>query len=88
MKIRRTLRSVGDELGIEDESVVALTWLIDHPLKFIPLLGTTNLERLRVQVTAFEHEGKMTNDQWWSIGGKGGLCALGDNQCNYSEYMP
>lgn len=87
-KILRTLKSVGEEMGITDESVVALTWLISHPVKFIPLLGTTNLDRMRVQVTAFQYEGNMTNSQWWDIGGKGGLCALGDNQCNYDEYMP
>jgi predicted oxidoreductase len=88
LKIRRTLRSVGDEMGIKDETVVALTWLLTHPLKFIPLLGTTNLEHMRSQVTAFEYEGKMSNEQWWAIGAKGGLCAMGDDQCNYSEYMP
>ena len=37
-------------MGIEDKTVVALTWLLSHPLKFIPLLGTTNLEHLRTQV--------------------------------------
>eukprot|EP00603_Paraphysomonas_imperforata_P001063 CAMPEP_0114429180 /NCGR_PEP_ID=MMETSP0103-20121206/9336_1 /TAXON_ID=37642 ORGANISM="Paraphysomonas imperforata, Strain PA2" /NCGR_SAMPLE_ID=MMETSP0103 /ASSEMBLY_ACC=CAM_ASM_000201 /LENGTH=312 /DNA_ID=CAMNT_0001598475 /DNA_START=156 /DNA_END=1094 /DNA_ORIENTATION=- len=88
VKIRHTLKSVGDEMGIEDETVVALTWLLSHPLKFIPLLGTTNLDHMHAQVTAFEYEGKMTNDQWWAIGGKGGLCAMGDDQCNYEEYMP
>jgi predicted oxidoreductase len=88
LKIMNALKGVGKEMGIHDETVVALTWLLSHPVKFIPLLGTTNLEHLRAQVTAFQHEGQMTNDQWWSIAGKGGLCALGDSQCNYSEYMP
>jgi predicted oxidoreductase len=87
-KILDALTSVGQEMGINDNTVVALTWLLDHPLKFIPLLGTTNIDHLKAQVTAFQYEGKMTNDQWWAIGGKGGLCALGDSQCNYSEYMP
>ena len=38
------------------------------------------------QVTAMDYVGSMTNDQWWSIGGKGGLCAYGDSQCNYDDY--
>lgn len=98
-------------MAIADPTVVALAWLLEHPLKFIPLLGTTNLQHLRAQVinsglifarlaiiaacsdlcaqvTAFQHEGRMSNEQWWKIGGKGGLCALGDSQCNYAEYMP
>mmetsp|Transcript_1560 Transcript_1560/g.2499 ORF Transcript_1560/g.2499 Transcript_1560/m.2499 type:complete len:346 (-) Transcript_1560:203-1240(-) len=87
LSILRALGQVGKEMGIEDEGVVALVWLLSHPLEFIPLLGTTNLNRMQLQVTAMSYVGSMTNDQWWSIAGKGGLCPLGDSQCNYSEYM-
>jgi predicted oxidoreductase len=86
-KILNALGDVGAEIGISDESLVALIWLLEHPVGFIPLLGTTKTARLRSQVTAFNHLGKMTVEQWWAIAGKGGLCALGDSQCNYSEYM-
>jgi predicted oxidoreductase len=86
-KILNALGDVGEAIGVSDESIVALIWLLEHPVGFIPLLGTTKTARLRTQVTAFQHLGKMTVEQWWSIGGKGGLCALGDSQCNYSEYM-
>lgn len=86
-KILHALGSVGAEMGIEDKSVVALTWLMSHPLGFIPLLGTTDLERLQLQVTAFDYLGNMTSAQWWKIGQAGGLCPMGDSECNYSEYM-
>mmetsp|Transcript_12576 Transcript_12576/g.12988 ORF Transcript_12576/g.12988 Transcript_12576/m.12988 type:complete len:350 (-) Transcript_12576:147-1196(-) len=85
--ILNALGDVGTAIGVNDESIVALTWLLQHPAGFIPLLGTTKTARLRSQVTAFNHIGKITVEQWWSIAGKGGLCALGDTQCNYSEYM-
>jgi predicted oxidoreductase len=86
-KIQRKLSSVGKEMGISDNTVVALVWLMSHPVGFIPLLGTTNVKHMQTQVTAFDFLGRMTNDQWWSIGAAGGLCAMGDSQCNYSEYM-
>ena len=61
--------------------------LLSHPARFIPLLGTTNSDRLTTYMTAFQYVGQMSVDQWWSIAGAGGLCPLGDSQCNYSEYM-
>ena len=85
-KINKALRSAGEQLGIVDDDVVALLWLLSHPAQVIPLLGSTKTERLSNQVTAFNHLGKMTNDQWWSIASAGGLCAMGDSECNYSEY--
>jgi predicted oxidoreductase len=85
-KILRALKDVGKQMGIADKSVVALVWLLSHPLGFIPLLGTTNLDRMSTQLTALDYVGKMTNEQWWSIAAKGGLCAYGDSQCNYDLY--
>jgi predicted oxidoreductase len=85
-KINKELRNAGEQLGIEDDDVVALLWLLSHPAQVIPLLGSTKPDRLSNQVKAFEHLGRMTNDQWWAIAGAGGLCALGDSQCNYEEY--
>lgn len=87
LKIKHKLKDVGDQLGISDETVVALVWLLSHPAGIIPLLGTTNLSHMQAQVTAFQYLGQMTNAQWWDIGAAGGLCAMGDSQCNYSEYM-
>lgn len=86
--ILTALGDVGAELGINDEAVVALVWLLEHPVGFIPLLGTTKTARMKKYLTAFTYLGKMTTEQWWAIGGKGGLCPLGDSQCNYSLYMP
>jgi len=86
-KILRALEDVGDAMGISDQSIVALTWLLSHPAQVIPLLGTTNFTRMEEQVTALNYLGQMTNQQWWDIASAGGVCALGDSQCNYSEYM-
>ena len=87
-KIRSKLSEIGKELGIEGEDTVALLWLLSHPSRMIPLLGTTSTDRLSSQVKAFQYLGNMTNAQWWSIGSAAGLCPLGDSQCNYNEYNP
>jgi predicted oxidoreductase len=85
-KILNALGKVGDELGGYEEDVVALAWLLRHPSGIIPLIGTTNNERMAQQVTAMEVYARMTESQWWSIGTEGGLCAFGDDQCDYDEY--
>ena len=87
-KIMAQLNSVGNELKIEEKDTVALLWLLSHPARLIPLLGTTNIDRLSSQVKAFQYLGNMTNSQWWSIGSAAGLCPLGDSQCNYADYNP
>lgn len=82
------LNACGDDLlcSSDNEAVVALAWLLSHPSGAIPLLGTTNLDRQTLYVTAFNYVDKMTNDLWWQIAGAGGVCPLGDSQCNYDEY--
>lgn len=85
-RILKALDTVGGQLGVNDTSVVALAWTLSHPAGIIPLIGTTKTERVDNLVTAFDLVGKFTSEQWWKIGGAGGLCALADNQCNYDGY--
>lgn len=86
--ILRALGDVAEALQVPDKdpSVVALAWLLAHPVQFIPLLGTTNSDHLRAYVSAFDFVSRISVEQWWSIGGAGGLCPLGDSECNYDEY--
>lgn len=87
-RILHALRDVGRQLKINDPAVVALLWVLSHPSGIIPLIGTTRVDRIATYAGAFQHLGRMSVEQWWAIGGAGGLCALADSQCNYSEYMP
>jgi predicted oxidoreductase len=80
------LSDVGKELGVTDQATVALAWTLAHPSSIIPLIGTTKTSRISSLVTAIDLASKMTTSQWWKIGGTGGLCALGDDQCDYDEY--
>jgi predicted oxidoreductase len=87
-KILHALRQVGREMSIDDAATVAMVWVLSHPSGVIPLIGTTNAKRIAQYAGAFQYVGQMTAAQWWNIGGAGGLCAMADSQCNYSEYMP
>ena len=88
-KILHALRTVGRDLGIDQPpAVIALVWVLSHPSGVIPLLGTTDFDRMESYANAMQYVGLMSAEQWWSIGGAGGLCAMADSQCNYSEYMP
>lgn len=86
-KLLSALSSVGTTLGVADNSTVALAWVLAHPSGIIPLIGSTNLDRVTSLMSALEVAERMTNLQWWQIGNAGGLCAFGDDQCNYREYL-
>jgi predicted oxidoreductase len=87
VKINRALSEVGKEIGVDDNAVVALAWLLSHPAgAVVPLIGTTQVSRVQSLVSAFSHVGSFNSARWWKIGGAGGLCALADTQCDYDGY--
>lgn len=85
-KILSALDAVGAELQVSNPAVVALAWTLSHPSGIIPLVGTSKTSRVNELVQALEIAPRITNEQWWKIGGAGGLCPLGDSECNYDEY--
>jgi predicted oxidoreductase len=62
--IRETLDLVARERGVT-RSVAALAWLMKHPSKIIPVIGTTNPERIRDAINATEIE--LTRDEWYRL---------------------
>lgn len=43
--LRALLKSLGEDQGV-DESAVAIAWLLAHPARILPVLGTNNLARI------------------------------------------
>jgi len=62
--IRETLDLVARERGVT-RSVAALAWLLKHPSKIVPIIGTTNPERIRDAINATEIE--LTRDEWYRL---------------------
>ncbi|MCK0150781.1 aldo/keto reductase [Marivita sp. S6314] len=45
-KLRAALTQIGDAKGV-DEAAVAIAWLLAHPSRILPVLGTNNLDRIK-----------------------------------------
>lgn len=89
-KIVAQLSQVAEELGMEktDADIVALAWILSHPVGAIPILGTTKIERMIRQTTKALSAPKLTPKQWYDIANAGGICALADIACAYTTYLP
>ncbi|MBC8100401.1 MAG: aldo/keto reductase [Armatimonadetes bacterium] len=63
-RVRRTLGQIAEELGNVGIDQVALAWLMQHPAKPLPVLGTGKLERIQAAVDA---ERLMLDKQQWFL---------------------
>ena len=64
-RLRAELQKIGEELGGAGIDQVALAWLLKHPAKIIPVVGTGNMDRIRGAAGALELE--LSRDQWFRI---------------------
>jgi len=64
-RVRRALGEVGKELGGATVEQVALAWILAHPARIIPVVGTTNRER--VQSAAAAAGLSLSREQWFFI---------------------
>lgn len=63
--LHNTLMAVGEEMGDIEIDTVAISWLIRHPVRMIPMLGTRSIERLKSAVKGLTTE--MTRQQWFRV---------------------
>jgi predicted oxidoreductase len=64
-RVRRALEEVGQELGGATLEQVALAWILAHPSRVVPVIGTTNPERVRSAAAAAHLS--LTREQWFFI---------------------
>jgi predicted oxidoreductase len=65
VRVRQALRAVGEELGGASIDQVALAWILRHPARVVPVLGTGNLQHLRRSAASVELA--FSREQWFSI---------------------
>ncbi len=63
-RVHSALEAVGQELGASIDQV-ALAWLLLHPVRVLPILGTGRLDRILSAVAAEDLE--MTRQQWFRL---------------------
>ncbi|TWI52904.1 aldo/keto reductase [Halalkalibacter nanhaiisediminis] len=64
-RIRAALEQVKDEIGASSIDEVAYAWLLRHPAKVMPIIGSSQADRIMRAVAALDHQ--MSLDQWFSI---------------------
>lgn len=65
VRVRRALADVGEELGGASPDQVALAWLLRHPARIVPVLGTGKVER--IQSAAQAEALTLSREQWFAI---------------------
>jgi predicted oxidoreductase len=65
VRLRHVLGEVGQALGGAAIDQVALAWILCHPARFLPILGTGKIERIRRSAKA--EALSLTRQQWFAI---------------------
>ena len=64
MRLRNTLAKIAAAHGV-DISAIAIAWLLAHPAKIVPVLGTNKLDRIAQSASATSVE--MDRQTWFEI---------------------
>ena len=72
VRLREALTSVANELGGATLDQVALAWLLAHPAKIVPILGTQKIDRIKSAITSLSFTNpsealQLSREQWFAI---------------------
>lgn len=65
VRLREALTAVANQLGEASLDQVALAWLLAHPAKIMPILGTQKLDRIKSAITSETLQ--LSLEQWFAI---------------------
>ena len=65
IRLQDTLNEIGQELGGNSIDQVALAWILTHPAKIVPVLGSGNLDRIKKAAVA--ENISLSREQWFRI---------------------
>lgn len=65
VRLRAALTQVGKELGGATIDQVALAWLLTHPARIVPVLGSGKLERIKSAIESTTLQ--LSRQQWFAI---------------------
>ncbi|MCY3045637.1 aldo/keto reductase [Aerococcus urinae] len=64
-KVRSVMEEIAEEIGAESIAEVAYAWLLRHPSKMIPIVGSYRIDYVKPAVKALDYQ--LTNEQWYMI---------------------
>lgn len=64
-RLRTTLEKVAGEIGASGIDQVMYAWLLAHPVKFLPIIGSGKLNRIKTAAESIEL--KLSRMQWFEI---------------------
>lgn len=65
VRVRKALEKVKEEIGADGIDEVAYAWILKHPSRICPIVGSSNLSRIKSAIKATEIN--LTRDQWFEI---------------------
>lgn len=65
LRVKKVLNKIKEEVYAKDIDEVAYAWLLMHPSKIMPIVGSGKIERIKSAIRATEI--KLTRDQWFEI---------------------
>ncbi len=65
VRVRTTMNDIAHELGGIGLDAIALAWILKHPSKVHPIIGTMKVERIESALRA--HSVNLSNEQWYRI---------------------
>ena len=65
ISVQKVLNKIKEEVSANDIDEVAYAWLLMHPSKIMPIVGSGKLDRIKAAVKATDI--KLTRDQWFEI---------------------
>ena len=64
MLFRSVLDRIAKERGVGRE-LIALAWILKHPAKIVPIIGTTQPEQIKQLAAAADLE--LTREEWYHL---------------------
>lgn len=61
----KVLNKIREELGVDTIEHVVYSWLLSHPAKIIPIIGSGNIDRIKLAVDSIKI--KLSAQQWFEI---------------------
>lgn len=65
VRVRGVLEKIRGEIGAGSIDEVVYAWILRHPSRICPIVGSSNLDRIKSAIKATEI--KLTRDQWFEI---------------------